>query len=68
MCEVDDDELGVYGTFYVEACTHSRSNEGGTITTVHLCKPSDMVFATDIDAGTTAPPRTIVVQVPADQQ
>ncbi len=43
MVEVDDDELGIKGLFYVEACTHSRGPQ--TTSTVHLMRPQDLIFA-----------------------
>ena len=43
MVEVDDDELGIHGLFYVEAVTHTRLRK--TESTVHLMRPQDLIFA-----------------------
>lgn len=43
MVEVDDDELGLKGLFYIEACTHSRGPQ--TTSTIHLMRPQDLIFA-----------------------
>lgn len=48
MVDVDDDELGIKGLFYIESCTHTRSPQ--TETTIHLMRPEDLIFA-DPDAG-----------------
>jgi prophage tail gpP-like protein len=43
VVEVDDRELGIQGLFYIENVTFSRSP--ATTATVHLMRPTDMVFA-----------------------
>jgi hypothetical protein len=43
MVEVDDDELGIRGLFYIESVTHTRGPH--TESTVHLMRPEDLIFA-----------------------
>lgn len=47
MCEVFDDELGIYGLFYIESCTYAQSGTSGTTTKVRLMRPDDLVFGVD---------------------
>jgi len=48
VVQVDDEELGMHGLFYLEACTYSRSNSG-TTTKLTLMRPTDLLFATGLD-------------------
>lgn len=47
MVEVDDQELGIAGNFYLESCTYQRSP--ATSTTLTLMRPEHMIFATDFE-------------------
>lgn len=49
MVQVDDEELGMKGAFYLEACTYSRSSSG-TTTRLTLMRPGDLLFATGLDS------------------
>lgn len=48
MVQVDDEELGMHGPFYLEACTYSRNPQ--TMTKLTLMRPSDLLFATGLNA------------------
>lgn len=48
VVQVDDEELGIHGPFYLEGCTYSRSSSG-TTTRLTLMRPSDLIFATGLD-------------------
>ena len=41
---VDDDELGLYGLYYVESCRYMRAEGGGTRTFVSLFRLQDMLL------------------------
>jgi deoxyadenosine/deoxycytidine kinase len=40
---LNDDELGLYGSFYIEHVTYNRSSDG-TFTMLRLMRPEDLVF------------------------
>ncbi len=46
VVDVHDDELGIKGPHYIEACTYARSGSG-TTTTINLMRPTDLIFGTD---------------------
>ena len=46
MCEVQDDELGISGLFYIESVTYSQGSDG-TVTKARLMRPDDLVFGVD---------------------
>jgi prophage tail gpP-like protein len=50
LVDVDDDELGLKGLFYIESCSHTANPQAET--TIHLMRPQDLIFA-DPTAGET---------------
>lgn len=46
VVQVDDEELGMHGQFYLEACTYSRTPQ--TTTKLTLMRTTDLLFATGL--------------------
>lgn len=46
MVEVQDEELGVSGVYYIESLEHSRSTK--TTTRLNLMRPEDLIFAENL--------------------
>lgn len=48
IVQVEDEELGIHGPFYLEACCYMRSS-AGTTTKLTLMRTTDLLFATGLD-------------------